>query len=105
LEAAAFRRSRKSYRGTIIHQPFRHEHAAAIVLRDWSAEQGFDDVFVEIDPDRGVVPRERWQEALKAAAKSRAGHCAPIHRPLVRPVISILGAPDGRDASLVTSTR
>ena len=43
-------------------------NAAAIALRDWLAEQGFDDVFVEIDPDRGVVPGERWQEAIKAAA-------------------------------------
>jgi WD40 repeat protein len=43
-------------------------NAAAIALRRWLAEQGFDDVFVEIDPDRGVVPGERWQEALKAAA-------------------------------------
>jgi WD40 repeat protein len=43
-------------------------NAAAIALCDWLAEQGFDDVFLDIDPDRGVVPGERWQEALKAAA-------------------------------------
>jgi hypothetical protein len=43
-------------------------NAAAIALCDWLAEQGFDDVFVEIDPDRGVVAGERWHEALKAAA-------------------------------------
>jgi hypothetical protein len=40
----------------------------AIALRDWLAEQGFDDVFLDIDPDRGLAPGERWQEALKAAA-------------------------------------
>jgi hypothetical protein len=43
-------------------------NAAAIALRDWLVEQGFDDVFLDIDPDRGLVPGERWQEALKAAA-------------------------------------
>src|SRR5215467_9384186 len=43
-------------------------NAAAIALCDWLAEQGFDDVFLEIDPDRGVVVGERWHEALKTAA-------------------------------------
>jgi hypothetical protein len=43
-------------------------NAAAIALCGWLAEQGFDDVFVEIDPDRGLVPGQRWQEAIKAAA-------------------------------------
>jgi hypothetical protein len=43
-------------------------NAAAIALCDWLTEQGFDDVFVDIDPDRGVVPGQRWQEAIKAAA-------------------------------------
>src|SRR6266566_5309510 len=41
---------------------------AAIALLQWLSEQGFEDVFLDIDPDRGVVPGERWQEALKAAA-------------------------------------
>ena len=36
------------------------DNAAAIALCRWLAEQGFDDVFVDIDPDRGVVPGERW---------------------------------------------
>ena len=31
-------------------------------------EQGLDDVFLDIDSDRGLAPGERWQEALKAAA-------------------------------------
>src|ERR1700722_18515368 len=32
------------------------------------SEQGFDDVFLDIDPDRGLLPGERWQDALKAGA-------------------------------------
>ena len=43
-------------------------NAAAIAMRDWLAEQGFDDVFLDVDPYRGVVPGERWQEALRAAS-------------------------------------
>ena len=43
-------------------------NAAAVALRDWLTEQGFDDVFLDIDPERGLVPGERWQEALRAAA-------------------------------------
>src|SRR6185436_6668506 len=44
-------------------------NAAAFALRDWLFEQGFkDDVFLDIDPDRGLAAGERWQEALKAAA-------------------------------------
>ena len=33
-----------------------------------ASEQGFDDIYLDIDPDRGLAPGERWQEALKAAA-------------------------------------
>ena len=43
-------------------------NAAAFALRDWLAEQGFTDVFLDIDADRGLAAGERWQEALKAAA-------------------------------------
>jgi formylglycine-generating enzyme required for sulfatase activity len=43
-------------------------NAAAIALCSWLSEQGFDDVFLDVDPDRGLVAGQRWQEALKAAA-------------------------------------
>jgi hypothetical protein len=42
--------------------------AAAIALCEWLSEQGFDDVFLDVDPERGLVAGQRWQEALKAAA-------------------------------------
>jgi WD40 repeat protein len=42
--------------------------AAALALGKWLSEQGYDDVFIDIDPNRGLVAGERWQEALKAAA-------------------------------------
>ncbi len=44
-------------------------NAAALALRDWLYEQGFrNDVFLDIDPERGLVPGVQWQHALKAAA-------------------------------------
>jgi WD40 repeat protein len=43
-------------------------NAAAIALCEWLSERGFDDVFLDLDPARGLVAGERWQEALKAAA-------------------------------------
>jgi hypothetical protein len=45
-----------------------HDNAAAIALRDWLTEYGYDDIFLDIDPTRGLVSGERWQAALKAAA-------------------------------------
>jgi hypothetical protein len=44
-------------------------NAAAVALRDWLFEQGFEnEVFLDIDPDRGLAPGQKWQEGLKAAA-------------------------------------
>lgn len=43
-------------------------NAEACALRDWLADHGWDDVFLDLDPRRGLVAGQRWQEALKAAA-------------------------------------
>ena len=40
----------------------------AIALRQWLADCGWDDVFLDVDPERGLVAGERWQEALRRAA-------------------------------------
>lgn len=45
-----------------------HDNAAAIALRGWLAEQGWDDVFLDLDPERGIVSGERWERALHQAA-------------------------------------
>ena len=44
------------------------DNAAAIALGRWLSELGIDDLFLDIDSNRGLAPGERWQEALKAAA-------------------------------------
>ena len=40
----------------------------AIALRDWLAAEGWDDVFLDLDPERGIAAGERWERALHEAA-------------------------------------
>ena len=44
-------------------------NAQAIVLRDWLIGQGWDELFLDLDPQRGLKAGERWQAALKQAAE------------------------------------
>jgi WD40 repeat protein len=44
------------------------DNADAIALRDWLASEGWDDVFLDLDPDRGIVAGERWERSLNEAA-------------------------------------
>jgi hypothetical protein len=40
----------------------------AIEVRDWLAKNGWDDVFLDLDPERGIAAGQRWKEALQKAA-------------------------------------
>jgi tetratricopeptide (TPR) repeat protein len=40
----------------------------AIVMRNWLAQNGWDDVFLDLDPHTGLAPGEYWRQALAAAA-------------------------------------
>ena len=44
-------------------------NAEAIALRDWLSAEGWDDVFLDLDPARGIMAGERWERALNEAAK------------------------------------
>lgn len=44
-------------------------NAEARALADWLATQGFDDVFLDLDPQRGIAAGERWERALNQAAQ------------------------------------
>lgn len=46
-----------------------NDSAAAVAVRDWMKEQGWDDVFLDLDPERGLVAGDRWQAALKQAVE------------------------------------
>jgi len=40
----------------------------AVELQQWLAANGWDDVFLDLDPQRGIVAGQRWKEALQKAA-------------------------------------
>ena len=44
-------------------------NAEAIAVSDWLDENGWDDVFLDLDPERGVAAGERWERALNEAAR------------------------------------
>jgi WD40 repeat protein len=44
-------------------------NAEALAIHDWLVEQGWGDVFLDLDPKRGLVAGDRWQAALKSAAE------------------------------------
>jgi hypothetical protein len=41
--------------------------AEAIAISDWLIEQGWNELFLDLDPERGLKAGQRWQEALKQA--------------------------------------
>jgi WD40 repeat protein len=41
--------------------------AEAIALRNWLTTLGWDDIFLDLDPERGIKAGERWQAALQSA--------------------------------------
>ena len=43
-------------------------NAVALALRDWLVSEGWDDLFLDVDPTRGIVGGERWERALNEAA-------------------------------------
>jgi WD40 repeat protein len=45
----------------------------AIALSDWLASEGWSDVFLDLDPERGIAAGERWERALHAAASRCEG--------------------------------
>jgi formylglycine-generating enzyme required for sulfatase activity len=44
-------------------------NAEAIAIRDWMIAHGWDDLFLDLDPERGLKAGERWQKELKRAAE------------------------------------
>ncbi|WP_026362896.1 toll/interleukin-1 receptor domain-containing protein [Methylopila sp. M107] len=41
---------------------------AAIAIRDWLIAEGWNDLFLDVDPVRGIVAAERWERALNEQA-------------------------------------
>lgn len=40
----------------------------SIALKEWLLKEGWDDVFLDLDPERGIVAGQRWERALHEAA-------------------------------------
>ena len=40
----------------------------AIAIKDWLKKNGWNDVFLDLDPIRGIAAGERWEQALHEAA-------------------------------------
>ncbi|MGO9171777.1 MAG: SUMF1/EgtB/PvdO family nonheme iron enzyme [Rhodomicrobium sp.] len=45
------------------------DNALAIALRDWLVSEGWSDLFLDLDPERGIAAGERWEKALNEAAR------------------------------------
>jgi hypothetical protein len=43
-------------------------NAEAVGIRNWLAAEGWNEVFLDLDPERGIVAGERWERALNEAA-------------------------------------
>ena len=46
-----------------------NDNASAIALRDWLVGEGWNELFLDLDPDRGIAAGERWERALNEAAR------------------------------------
>ncbi|HKO20786.1 MAG TPA: toll/interleukin-1 receptor domain-containing protein, partial [Acidobacteriaceae bacterium] len=49
------------------------DNTAALRVRDWLASQGWDEVFLDLDPLQGLAPGQRWQQELKRAGERCSG--------------------------------
>jgi hypothetical protein len=36
-------------------------NAEAVALCDWLKREGWDDIFLDVNPERGIVAGERWE--------------------------------------------
>jgi WD40 repeat protein len=50
------------------------DNAEALALRDWLISQGWTDLFLDIDPNKGLVAADRWQKALRLSI----GRCKAV---------------------------
>src|SRR5262245_43147829 len=44
------------------------DNPAALAMCHWLAEEGWNDIFLDLDPERGIKAGEQWEDALRQAA-------------------------------------
>ena len=57
-----------------------HNNQRAIHVSDWLSANGWEDVFLDPGPERGIAAGERWK-ALPKAAQQLRGHFMRLCRP------------------------
>ena len=56
-------------RGAHLSQPFEIEtNAQALALARWLAQEGWDDIFLDLDPERGLKAGERFSPRVAQGA-------------------------------------
>jgi WD40 repeat protein len=45
------------------------DNADALAMRDWLANEGWEDVFLDVDPSAGLAPGQRWRDELRKAGE------------------------------------
>jgi formylglycine-generating enzyme required for sulfatase activity len=66
-QKSALQRARKGARIFLSHSS--ENSAEAVALRDWLCDNGWEDeIFLDLDPQRGIAAGERWERALNEAA-------------------------------------
>lgn len=58
-------------------------NAEAAALLKWLKEQGWDDVFLDITPDRGIAAGEKWERSLNEAASRCEAVLFLVSRPWI----------------------
>ena len=48
-------------------------NAEAIEIRDWLRSEGYGDTFLDLDPEHGLAPGEKWEDELQKAGEKCAG--------------------------------
>ena len=66
------RRGRKV--GVIFISHSSRNNEQAVLVRDWLREQGWAETFLDLDPEHGLAPGQRWQDELKKAGE----RCAAV---------------------------
>ena len=46
-------------------------------MRDWLEQEGWNDIFLDLDPERGIKAGERWEDALQDAAEPLRSGAVP----------------------------
>lgn len=44
------------------------DNGPAMALAEWLGENGWDEYFLDLEPERGIAAGERWERALYQAA-------------------------------------